>query len=95
VNGKTLATVLGPIYKVTIPASLLKAENELLVRVSNGMTNRIIGLEKEGAPWKKFYNINFPAHEAANRGPNGLFTAANWQPEVSGLLGPVTIAPLK
>jgi hypothetical protein len=95
VNGKTLATVLGPIYKVTIPASLLKAENELLVRVSNGMTNRIIALEKEGAPWKKFYNINFPAHDAADRDSNGLFTAANWQPEVSGLLGPVTIAPLK
>ena len=95
VNGKPVATLLGPDYKVTIPASLLKAENELLVRVSNGMTNRIIALEKDGTTWKKFYNVNFPARLAENRGPNGLFTAANWQPEASGLLGPVTIAPLK
>jgi hypothetical protein len=95
VNGKTLATLLGPIYKVTIPASLLKPENELYVKVTNGMTNRIIGLEKEGAPWKKFYNINFPARLPEDRGANGIFTAANWKPEVSGLLGPVTITPLK
>lgn len=95
VNGKTLATLLGPLYRVTIPASLLKPENELLVSVSNGMTNRIIDLEKEKSPWKKFYNINFPAHSAENRDANGLFTAANWQPEISGLLGPVTITPLK
>jgi hypothetical protein len=94
-NGKSLGTLLGPIYKVKVPASLLKPENELLVRVSNGMTNRIIALEKEGTPWKKFYNVNFPAHAAENRGANGLFTAEKWQPEASGLLGPVTIAPLK
>jgi hypothetical protein len=95
VNGKSLGTLLGPVYKVTVPASLLKAENELQIRVTNGMTNRIIDMEKEGAPWKKFYNVNFPARLAENRGPNGLFTAAKWQPETSGLLGPVTIAPLK
>jgi len=94
-NGKTLGTLLGPVYKINVPAGLLKPENELMIRVTNGMTNRIIALEKEGAPWKKFYNVNFPAHLAENRGANGLFTAANWQPEASGLLGPVTIAPLK
>ncbi len=96
VNGKTLGTLLGPIYKVTVPASLLKAgDNELLIRVTNGMTNRIIDMEKEKAPWKKFYNVNFPARQKENRGENGLFTAAKWEPETSGLLGPVTIAPLK
>ncbi|MFL5744535.1 MAG: glycosyl hydrolase [Niastella sp.] len=94
-NGKTLGTLLGPVYKVNVPASLLKPENELTIRVTNGMTNRIIDMDKEGTPWKKFYNTNFPAHEAENRGANGLFTAAKWQPETSGLLGPVTIAPCK
>jgi hypothetical protein len=87
--------VLGPVYRVTIPASELKTDNLLEIRVSNGMTNRIIDLEKRGVPWKKFYNTNFPARLAENRGPNGLFTAAAWQPEVSGLLGPITITPLK
>jgi hypothetical protein len=94
-NGKPIATVLGPVYRVTIPASQLKADNLLEVNVSNGITNRIIDLEKGNVPWKKFYNVNFPARLPENRGANGIFTAANWQPETSGLLGPVTITPLK
>jgi hypothetical protein len=94
-NGKAIATVLGPVYRVTIAAGQLQGENLLDIKVSNGMTNRIIDLEKRGVPWKKFYNTNFPSRLAENRGANGLFTAANWQPEISGLLGPVTITPLK
>jgi hypothetical protein len=73
----------------------LKADNLLEIKVSNGMTNRIIDLEKRGVPWKKFYNVDFPSRLATNRDATGLFTAAGWEPEVSGLLGPVTIAPLK
>ncbi|WP_240348018.1 glycosyl hydrolase [Longitalea arenae] len=94
-NGKTIATVLGPMYRITIPAGLLQSDNLLEIKVSNGMTNRIIDLEKRGVPWKKFYNTNFPARLPENRAANGLFTAAKWQPEVSGLLGPVTLTPLQ
>jgi hypothetical protein len=93
-NGKPITTLLGPVYRVTIPASLLKATNSLDINVSNGMTNRMIALEQEGVSWKKFYNVNFPARLPENRGANGIFTAAKWQPETSGLLGPVTITPL-
>ncbi|THU36053.1 glycoside hydrolase family 2 protein [Niastella caeni] len=94
-NGKNLGTLLGPVYRVTIPASLLKADNELYINVTNGMTNRILDLEKQGVAWKKFYNVNFPSRLAENRGADGVFTAAKWEYETSGLLGPVTIAPLK
>lgn len=94
-NGKSIATVLGPVYRVTIAAGRLQADNLLEIKVSNGMTNRIIDLEKRGVPWKKFYNTNFPARLAENRSANGLFTAAAWQPETSGLLGPVTIRSAK
>jgi hypothetical protein len=94
-NGKTITTLLGPVYRVTIPAGLLKADNLLEVNVTNGMTNRMIALEKEGVSWKKFYNVNFPSRLPENRGANGVFTAAKWEPETSGLLGPVTITPLK
>jgi hypothetical protein len=59
------------------------------------MANRIIDLDKRGVQWKKFYNINMSARLAENRGPDGLFTAAKWQPKPSGLIGPVTITPLK
>jgi hypothetical protein len=94
-NGKSIATLLGPVYRVTIPAGLLKAKNQLEINVTNGMTNRIIDLEKGNVSWKKFYNVNFPARLPENRGANGIFTAAKWEPETSGLLGPVTITPLK
>jgi len=94
-NGKKIATLIGPSYTVTIPASALKADNMLEVIVTNSMANRIIDLDKRGVQWKKFYNINMSARLAENRGPDGLFTAAKWQPKPSGLLGPVTITPLK
>ncbi len=94
-NGKKIATLIGPSYAVTIPASALKPDNKLEIIVTNGMANRIIDLEKRGVPWKKFYNINMPARLPENRGADGLFTAAKWQPKPSGLLGPVTITPLK
>ncbi len=94
-NGKKIATLIGPSYAVTIPAAQLKADNKLEVIVTNGMANRIIDLDKRGVQWKKFYNINMSARLAENRGADGLFTAAKWQPKQSGLLGPVTITPLK
>jgi hypothetical protein len=93
-NGKKLATLIGPVYQVTIAAGQLAADNVLTIAVTNGMANRIASLDKQGVKWKKFYNTNFPARLAANRGNGGLFTAANWLPEPSGLLGPVTLTPL-
>jgi len=94
-NGKKITTVIGPSYSVTIPSSELKTDNFLQVIVTNGMANRIIDLDKRGVQWKKFYNINMSARLAENRGADGLFTAAKWEPKPSGLLGPVTITPLK
>jgi hypothetical protein len=94
-NGKKIATLIGPVYTVTIPAVQLKPINQLQVIVTNGMANRIIDLEKRGVQWKKFYNVNMPARLAENRGTDGLFTAVKWQPKPSGLIGPVTITALK
>jgi hypothetical protein len=65
------------------------------VIVTNGMANRIIDLDKRGVPWKKFYNVNMPARLAENRGEDGLFTSLKWEPKHSGLLGPVTITPVR
>ena len=94
-NGNKIATLIGPSYTVTITPNLLRPINELQVIVTNGMANRVIDLEKRGVEWKKFYNINMPARLAENRGADGLFTAAKWQPKPSGLLGPVTFTPMK
>ncbi len=93
-NGRDLATLIGAPYRLVLDASQLRATNTLEVSVTNLSANRIRDLDRRGVNWKKFYNVNFPARLAENRGPDGLFTAAGWQPLESGLLGPVTITPI-
>jgi len=51
-------------------------------------------LELKGKPYKIFSTINFPAYKATNRGADGLFTTLGWQPQESGLFGPVSLTPL-
>jgi hypothetical protein len=92
-NGKSLAKLIGPVYRCYIDKSLLTEDNILEVRVSNLMANRIADLDKSGVFWKKFYNINFPARKPENR-KNGLFDASQWTPRESGLIGPVVLQPV-
>ncbi|HVU93965.1 MAG TPA: glycosyl hydrolase [Puia sp.] len=94
-NGQPLATLIGPEYRITIPAERLKARNTLAITVRGGMVNHIIEMDRRHIPWKKFYNTNFPAHDRANRGADGLFDASKWTPIEEGLLGPITLTPLK
>jgi len=65
------------------------------VFVSNLMANRIGDMDRRRVQWKRFYNANVAAREPANRGPGNLFSAANWKPRESGLIGPVTLTPLE
>ncbi|MEK6480525.1 glycosyl hydrolase [Catalinimonas sp. 4WD22] len=94
-NGEKIETLLGPDFSVVLDKDLLKPTNKLEVEVTNTMANRIAYLDQENVAWKKFYNINFPARLSQNRNENGLFEASHWQPQASGLLGPVTLTPLK
>lgn len=89
-NGKQLATLVGPDYSVLIPSSLLKETNRLEVVVANLMANRIAYMDRNNLPWKIFYNTNMPARLKENV-KNGLFDASSWKPLPSGLLGPVTL----
>jgi hypothetical protein len=94
-NGQHLGTLIGPEYRLAAGASLFVEDNVLEVDVTNQMANRIADLDRRGVPWKKFYNVNFPAWKQENRGPDGLFSAAGWEPLESGLLGPVTLQPVR
>jgi hypothetical protein len=94
-NGIDLGTFIGPWFRVDVPAETLRDVNHLEVSVSNLMGNRVADLDRRGVAWKKFYNTNFPARLGANRGPDGLFSAAKWAPLPSGLAGPVTLTPLR
>lgn len=94
-NGKKLGTLVGPTYQLTIDAAKLQETNELEIKVSNLMANRIIDMDKSRVNYKKFYNVNFAAHDRDNVGPDGTFTAARWEPFDSGLMGPVSLTPLR
>ncbi|HWA35418.1 MAG TPA: glycosyl hydrolase [Cyclobacteriaceae bacterium] len=93
-NGKFLATLIGPVYQVDIDPALLQEKNILEVRVSNLMANRIADMDKRNDYWKKFYNVNIAARKPENR-QGGIFNASEWQPKDSGLIGPVRLIPLE
>lgn len=94
VNGTVLGSLIGPVFSIRIPASLLKENNELEVQVSSLMANRIAWMDRNNKPWKIFYNINMQGRRRENT-ENGVFNARLWMPLPSGLLGPVTLTPLK
>ncbi len=94
-NGLDLGTLIGPVFQLTLDGALLADRNVLEIDVTNQMANRIADLDRRSVPWKKFYNVDFPARLPENRGPDGLFTAAGWEPLESGLLGPVTLQPVR
>ncbi|ALI97841.1 glycoside hydrolase family 2 protein [Rufibacter tibetensis] len=94
-NGVAVDTLIGPVYQVTIPDEQLKRKNVLEVYVSNAMANRVAYMDRNDLTWQKFYNINMSARRSENRGKDGVFTAAKWQPKESGLIGPVTFTPVK
>lgn len=91
-NGDTLGTLIGPVYQLYVDDALIKEFNTLEIVVANKMANRIAYMDKTGQFWKKFYNVNFPSRLAENR-VDGLFSAAHWSPQTSGLEGPVRISP--
>jgi hypothetical protein len=93
-NGREVCTMIAPPFRVKIEPSIAQPYNVLELHVSNLAANRIAYLDRAGIPWKKFYNINFPARKAENR-KDGLFDASKWVPGPSGLLGPVQLLPFE
>jgi hypothetical protein len=93
-NGKEIAVLIGPKFEVTIDSKLLKDENNLEVKVSNLMANRIAYMDRNKIVWKKFYNVNFSARLRENN-KNDIFDASDWKPMESGLIGPVSLTRLK
>jgi hypothetical protein len=58
------------------------------------MANRIIEMDRKNIPYRIFYNTNFQAHFPQDRGTDGLFNAAKWDPKPSGIEGVVRLVPL-
>lgn len=87
-NNQFIGTTWSVPYKLNL-GKLKKGKNTLKIQVTNLSANRIRNKELKGEEWKIFYEINMVDKDYKK------FDATKWSPMPSGLLGPVTITPLK
>ncbi|OXA75170.1 alpha-L-rhamnosidase [Flavobacterium aquidurense] len=87
-NDEFIGTAWSVPYKLSI-LKLKSGKNTLKIQVTNLSANRIRDKELKGEEWKIFYEINMVDKDYKK------FDATKWSPMPSGLLGPVTLTPLK
>ena len=87
-NDEFIGTAWSVPYQLNIK-KLKSGKNTLKIQVTNLSANRIRNKELKGEEWKIFYEINMVDKDYKK------FDATKWEPMPSGLLGPVTITPLK
>jgi alpha-L-rhamnosidase len=87
-NGRDLGTLFTPPFRV-VADKLRPKDNVLEVEVTNVSANRIRDLDRRGVVWRNFRDINFVN---LNYRP---FDASNWPLTDSGLIGPVTLTPVR
>ena len=88
VNDVFIGTAWSVPYQLNI-GKLKPGKNTIKIQVTNLSANRVRDIELKGEEWKIFYEINMVDKDYKK------FDAAKWAPMPSGLLGPVTITPLK
>ena len=88
-NGKDAGTCWAPPHRLDVRDLLVAGKNVIEVEVTNLAANRIADLDRRKVPWKAFHEINFVNIDYKN------FDASGWEPLPSGLLGPVTLIPVK
>ncbi len=89
VNDQEVGILWSVPYRAKIGKYLQEGDNTLKVEVVNLMANHIRDLDRQGVEWRKYHEINFVN---LNYEP---FDASGWEPQPSGLLGPVHIQPMK
>lgn len=87
-NGEELGTLITAPFQV-VAGPLQERDNVLEVEVTSSAANRIRDLDRRGVKWKIFHDINF-----VDQGYKP-FDASNWPLADGGLLGPVTIMPVR
>jgi hypothetical protein len=87
-NGSELGTLVSRPFRVRT-GQLRPTGNELEIEVTNLSSNRIRDLDRRGVRWKIFHDINFVNIDYRP------FDASEWEVRPSGLLGPVTLQPLR
>jgi len=89
-NGHDLGTLFAPPFRVAVGQALRPGANTLEVEVTNLAANRVRDLDRRKVNWKYFYDANL-----ASRRGRGVLDASNWPLVDSGLIGPVTLTPMK
>lgn len=87
-NDRFIGTAWSVPYQLNI-GKLKPGKNTLKIQVTNLSANRVRDMELKGQEWKIFYEINMVDKDYKK------FDATKWSPMPSGLLGPITITPLK
>jgi len=89
INGQDAGTLWAVPFAANVGKLLHPGKNRLEVEVTNLPANRIADYDRRGVNWRIFNEINMV----------NLFykpgTYADWGTVPSGLLGPVTLTPLK
>ncbi|HKO15166.1 MAG TPA: hypothetical protein VJU87_02950, partial [Gemmatimonadaceae bacterium] len=87
-NGRDLGIIVArPFHLETGP--LRRRDNVLEIEVTNLSANRVRDLDRRGVNWKIFHDINYVDLDYKP------FDASSWPVRTSGLVGPVTITPLR
>jgi hypothetical protein len=88
VNGRDYGPLIVPPFRVLVE-NLNPRGNVLEVEVVSTSANRIRDLDRRGVKWQNFHDINFVNQDYRP------FNAANWPLADAGLLGPVTLTPVR
>jgi hypothetical protein len=89
INGKDAGIWWSIPFRANVGEYLKKGENVIEIEVANLSANRIADLDRKGTEWRIFKEINFVD---LNYKP---FNASGWKIMDSGLIGPVTLIPMK
>jgi hypothetical protein len=87
-NGKELGVLVAHPFRIHT-ASLKMRDNLLEIDVTNVSANRVRDLDRRGVQWKIFHDINYVGIDYKP------FDASSWPVRTSGLIGPVTLRPVK
>ena len=85
-NGEEVGAIWSFPFNISVGKYLRKGENKLEISVTNLSANRLRDLDKRKMKWENFFFVNIFYEK---------FDASQWPLMDSGLLGPVTLLPVK
>jgi hypothetical protein len=88
-NGQDVATAWSLPFELRLDGVVKPGRNDLEIEVTNVAANRIRDMDRRGVPWKIMREINFVDIRYQP------LDASNWPLELSGLLGPIELTPMR